>query len=185
MDEAQAEREAIARDQQSVIAEEDSSEGVIGIIIERDSPTVMGRVVRMNLSGRIVMRSAMDTVHTRTVTFAGERIIAIAGQNAGNGAVRLVEINPANLEMARQGDDDLLAGSLLWVNGSDLYAITFDIENSHCYLGRFNTNLALQAKSSVRINPNASVSIQQGRLLTQREDGQALILNPANLTEVR
>jgi hypothetical protein len=43
----------------------------------------------------------------------------------------------------------------------------------------------LQAKSAVNVHPSATVAIQQGRLLTQREDGSALILNPADLTEAK
>ncbi|MDR3021055.1 MAG: hypothetical protein LBU66_09185, partial [Treponema sp.] len=185
IDEAQAEREEIARDQQAAITQ-DATGGVIGMTIERQTPTVMGRLVRINTaSGRELRRSPLDSVHIRTITFVGGKIIAIAGENRGNGAVRLIEINQDNLEMAKQGDDDINIGSLIWVNGNDLYAITIDLATNTCFLGRFNTNLALQAKSAVKIHSDASVTIQQGRLLTQREDGTALILNPMDLTELR
>jgi hypothetical protein len=187
--EAQEERQEIARDQQTVIAGigeiEEISDSVFGVMIEKDNPVIMGRIVRISTTGREQRRSPMNTVHVRTVSFIGGRILAIAGENIGNGAVRLVEINQNNLEMARQGDDDIMTGSLLWINGNDLYAITADLDNNSCYLGRFNTNLVIQAKSTVKIHPSASVTIQQGRLLTQREDGSAIILNPANLSEVR
>jgi len=182
-EQAQQHRQEIARDQQAVIVQETTG-GVFGVTIERTSPTTMGRIVRLNpANGREIRRSPLDTVHVRTVTFVGGRILAIAGEARGQGAVRLIEINQSNLEMAKQGDDDIRTGSLLWVNGSDLYAIT--TEDGNCYLGRFNTNLELQARSTVRIHPDAGVTIQQGRLLTQRENGSPLALNPADLTEVR
>jgi hypothetical protein len=181
-DEAQQERQLIAKDQQLAIAQEDG--GVLGITIDKTNPTLMGKIVRLDpANGNVTRRSPLDLVHVRTVTFVGGRLLAIAGENKGQGAVRLIEINQTNLEMAKQGDDDIRTGSLLWVNGSDLYAIT--TEGNNCFLGRFNANLEMQAKSSVRIHPDASVTIQQGRLLTQRPDGTALVLNPADLTEAK
>ena len=181
-EEAQQDRREIARDQQAAIAQE--AAGVFGVTIEKTDPAHMGRIVSLNPSnGNIMRRSPLDLVHVRTVTFIGGRLLAIAGENRGQGAVRLIEVNQSNLEMAKQGDDDIRSGSLLWVNGNDLYAIT--AESNNCFLGRFNTNLEMQAKSSVQIHPNASVTIQQGRLLTQRPDGTALILNPADLAEMK
>jgi len=184
-EEAQQERRDIARDQQAAIVEETSGSAVFGVTIERESPTIMGRLVRLSPTGRELRRSPLDTFHVRTVTAVGGKIISVAGENRGSGAVRLIEANQTTLEMAKQGDDDILTGSLLWVNGSDLYAITVDLSNNRCYLGRFNTDLTLLAKSAVQVHKSASVVIQQGRLLTQRDNGSALILNPADLTEVK
>ena len=184
-DAAQQQREEIARDQQAAIVQETTG-SIFGVTLERTTPTQMGRVVRLNPENGVEQRrSSLDTVHTRTVTFIGGRLIAIAGENVGNRAVRLVELNQTNLEMARQGEDDIRPGSLIWVNGTDLYAITIDLHNNQCFLGRFDTSLALQAKSEVSIHPEASVTIQQGRLLTQRENGSSLMLNPMDLTELR
>ena len=184
-DEAQQDRQGIASDQQAAIVEEDVG-GFYGVTIERVDPAIMGRIVRFNqTTGREIRRSPLNVIHSRTVAFIGGRIIAIAGENTGSGAVRLVEINQSSLEMAKQGDDDIKSGSLLWVNGNDLYAITINLADNKCYLGRFDTNLIVRAKSAVTVHPEASVTIQQGRLLTQREDGSVLMLNPADLTEAR
>jgi len=183
-EEARQDRDDIARDQQAAIAEDTG--GIIGITIERVTPTTMGRLIRFNpATGIELKRSPLNVVHVRTVAITGGRILAIAGENTGSGAVRLVEINQTSLEMAKQGDDDIRTGSLLWVNGNDLYAITINLADNKCYLGRFDTNLALQAKSAVTVHQEASVTIQQGRLLTQKEDGSVLILNPSNLTEMQ
>jgi len=184
-EEARQEREEIARDQQTAIVQE-ASGGVLGVTIESQNPESMGRLIRFNpATGSELRRSPIDVVHVRTVAFTGGKVIAIAGENRGNGAVRLVEINQNSLEMVKQGDDDIKTGSLLWVNGNDLYAITVNLADNKCYLGRFDTNLVLRAKSTVTVHPEAAVAIQQGRLLTQRENGSVLILNPADLTEIR
>jgi len=180
-EEAQQQRQEIAQDQQNAIAQE--ANGVYGVTIEKTAPTQMGRLVRINpADGKEIKRSPLDTIHSRTVTFTGGRILAIAGEHKGQGAVRIIELNPTSLEMARQGNDDIKVGSLLWVNGNYIYAITIDNAKNECYLGRFNTNLELQAKSTVKIHTDASVTIQQGQLLTQRADGTALLLNPADLS---
>jgi len=179
--EAQQQRQDIAQDQQNAIAQD--ANGVYGVTIEKTAPTQMGRIVRLNpADGKEIKRSPLDSVHSRTVTFVGGRIIAIAGEHKGQGAVRIIEINPTSLEMARQGNDDIKVGSLLWVNGNDIYAITIDNAKNKCFVGRFNTNLELQAKSTANVHPDASVTIQQGKVLTQREDGSALLLDTADLS---
>jgi len=182
-EEAQQQRQEIAKDQQAAIAKEEI--GIYGITIETTNPVAMGSIVRMDpADGKVTKKSPLNLVHSRTAAIVGGRILAIAGENKGKGAVRLVEINPTSLEMARQGNDDIKPGSLLWVNGNDLYAIVvIDLKKNKFCLGRFNTNLELQAKSSVNVHPESSVAIQQGQLLTQRENGSALLLNPADLTE--
>jgi len=181
-DEAQQQRQEIAKDQQNAIAQDTS--GVYGVTIEKTSPIPMGRIVRISLTdGKETKRSPLDSVHSRTVAVIGGRVLAIAGEHKGHGAIRLIEINPVGLEMARQGNDDIKSGSLLWVNGNDLYAIVVDLAKNKYYIGRFNTNLELQAKSTITVHPESTVIIQQGRLLTQREDGSALSLNAVDLSE--
>jgi len=182
-EEAQQERESIAKDQQALIDRGETPQGLIGLIIERKDAT-LGKLVAIDPATRKELRrSPLDTVYGRTLTFIGGKILAIAGENKGNGAIRLIEINGSTLEMAKQGNDDLQPNSLIWVNGNDLYAITVNLSDGTLNLGRFNTDLALQAKSKINVHPNATVSVQQGSLLTQRADGTAALLNAADLTE--
>ena len=184
--EAQQERQGVAQDQQTVIDDEArQARGVIGAKIEK-SGTSLGRLVRLDpVNSEVLKTSPLDTVNIRTLTFQSGKILAIAGENKGNGAVRLIEVNNANLEMAKQGNDDLHPNSLLWVNDNDLYALTNTLSDGKIYLGRFDANLNIKAKSKIEVHPNASVSIQKGNLLTQRSDGSAVILHPADLTELK
>jgi hypothetical protein len=182
-DEAQQERQDIAKDQQAAIVAQNTAEGIIGVMISMETPTTMGRLIRISMTGNELKRSVLDSIHTRTLSMIGGKILAIAGENKGNGAVRLIEINQSSLEMAKQGNDDIWTGSLLWINGNDLYAITVDLKTKYCYFGRFDINLELKAKSTVRVHPSASLTIQQGRLLTQNEKGDAIILDPMDLSK--
>jgi len=181
-DEAQQERQSIAQDQQAAIVAQ-TADGVLGVMITRNDPTTVGRLVLISMTGEEKKRGPLDTIHVRTLTLVGGKILAIAGENKGNAAVRLIEIDQSTLGMAKQGDEDIQIGSLLWINANDLYAITIDHKTKNCYMGRFDTNLDLKAKSVIKVHPNASLTIQQGRLLTQDEKGNAIILDPTDLSK--
>jgi hypothetical protein len=202
-EEARRDREEIARDQQALINQEPLREregqdqqapaapaarqdagqgqGLLGAVIEgRDSP--LGRIVRIvPETGEELGRSTVNTVNTRTVFRLEGKIFAIAGENRGSGAIRLIEVDTETLEMKAQGNDDIHPQSLLWLNGTDLYAIT--VADGTPYLGRFDTVLSRQARSAVAVHPFATVFFQDGQLLTQRQDGSALALNPQTLEE--
>ena len=181
-EQAQQGRELIAEDQQIILDRVHAQPGVLTSTIERQG---MGRVIRIDPeTGEILRQSQMSTIQVRTLSFVNNRLIAIAGENVGAGAVRLVEINLGDLTMARQSDDDIHQGSLLWINGNDIYAITVDLGNNNHFIGRFNSELALQARSEITVHPNAKVMIQQGRLFTQRADGSPLMLDPITLTDI-
>jgi hypothetical protein len=92
-----------------------------------------------------------------------------------------VEINPSNLEMAKQGDDDIHPGSLLWVKGSDIYAIASTAEG--LFLGKYGTDLVRKARSTVKVHAFATLIFQDDVIATQNADGQAVILASGDLTE--
>jgi hypothetical protein len=183
-DAAQDQRQQIAEDQQTVLDREPlqvATPGVLGSTILTQG-TSTGRIVRLDAgSGRAVRQSPLTSIHLRTVTMLNDNIVAIAGEEGVNTAIRLVEINPTTLEMTRQGTDDIAPGSMLWVEGQNLYAITSS--GGNFYMARFNTELVLQARSRVPVNAHAAALFSDNYLVTQRANGQALLLNPVNLTE--
>ena len=185
--EAQEERQQIAEDQQSLISQEPAASaqegGIMGVSILTPGSS-LGRIVRLdNDKGRELKRSPLTSVNARTITKVNNKLLAIAGENRRNGAIRLVEINDNTLEMVKQGDDDIAPGSLLWVNGQDLYAITDT--GGNLYLAKFNTDLVLQARSSMTVHPFASVLFSDGFIVTQRADGSAVLLNARDMSEKR
>jgi len=182
-EEAQEERRQIAEDQQSLIERPPviaSGEGILGISILNPGSS-LGRLVIIDIAGDEIRQSQLNTVNARTVTMIGGRIFAIAGSSQGSGAIRLVEIDPASLDMLKQGNDDIAQGSLLWNRGQDFYAITST--GGILNLARFDTDLVLQSRSSIEVHPYASVVFNGGFLLTQRADGSAALLDPRDLGE--
>jgi len=197
--EAQEERQQIADDQQAIINQDGTPQqgggpiegvtpdatqgtGVLGFSLL--TPDVyLGRLVMLDpTTGVENKRSPLTTVNGRTVILVNNRIFAIAGENRANAAIRLVEIDPNTLEMIKQGDDDISADSLLWVNGQDLYAIT--VSGNNCSLSKFNLDLVKQATSTIPVHPHASVLLASNMLITQRTDGSAVLLDPNDLTEM-
>jgi hypothetical protein len=181
-DDAQEARQQIAEDQQSIIERPAvaAGEGILGISI-LDPGNSLGRLVMIGIAGEEIRRSELNTVNARTVTIVGNRIFAIAGTSQGSGAIRLVEIDPVSLTMLNQGNDDIAQGSLLWLRGQDLYAITST--GGVLNLARFDTDMVVQARSSIEVHQYASVFFNGGFLLTQRSDGSAALLDPRDLTE--
>jgi len=195
--EAQQERQQIAQDQQEMIDSGSNAgttpggtsiataqggaraSGLLGAGIVQTNSS-LGRLVRVDPNnGAIIQSSGMNTVNTRTVIFTGSRIFAIAGINQGNGAIRLVEINTDTLDMLKQGDDDIHPNSLLWTNGSNLYAIV--VQDGKNYLARFDTNLTRQAQSDKEVSSFGSCLFQEDRVLTQSANGAPLVLNGQTL----
>jgi hypothetical protein len=183
--EAQRERSGIALDQQGIIAREESrlpgAGGLFGIRMNGPD-AVLGRLVRIDGgSGAELRSSALNSINPRSLVIRNNRITAIAGEEGGGGAIRLVEIHPETLEMIRQGDDDMHPQSLIWVNGQDLYAITG--VNGGWYLARFNSDLVRQARSAEPVHPNGTLTFQDDLIVTQRANGAAMVLNGGDLTE--
>lgn len=186
-EEAQADRQDIAKDQQVIIETEDSAAaaaagaGIMGLAM-RDASSFLGSIVIINPeTGEQTKASALNTVSARTFSMISGKLFAVAGENQGNGAVRLVEIDSATLEIKTQGNDDIDVNSYLWQNGSDLYAIV--ASGGKRYLAKFDQTLAKSAQSRAEVHQWAAVNFQGDFIVTQKPDGSVLLLNMGDLTE--
>jgi hypothetical protein len=184
-EEAQIDRQDIAENQQDLIDQEKLSRGpsqgiLAAAILIQDGP--LGRLVKIDpADGSEKRRSSLTTINIRSLVQVDGKLIAIAGENQGNGAVRLVEINPDTLEMVKQGDDDIAPNSLLWVQDSNIYAIVS--ANGSLYIARFNTDLDQEARSNTTVHPFAAIGFVDNWLTVQRADGGAVLLDAQNLIE--
>ncbi|MDR1126844.1 MAG: hypothetical protein LBL06_01825 [Treponema sp.] len=183
--EAQQERKDIAEDQQQMITDEPSGQPtpkpsfVFGLILN-DSSSPLGNIVRID-AGADGKVSVLTAVNVRTITIIDDFIYTLAPQSGGS--YRLIKIAVDSLEIAAQGSDVISANSLLWVKDSDIYALV-STDSAPPRLALFDENLQLQAQSVSAVHPFASVLFNKNVIVTQRSDGQALFLNPRDLTEV-
>ncbi|MDR2792641.1 MAG: hypothetical protein LBB61_03110 [Treponema sp.] len=182
--EAQQERQEIARDQQELINGGEQPIPVItfGIALNAtESP--LGKIVQIDANtGRRIKDSDDSSLNIRTVTVVNDAIIALSAQSDAR-SYRLVKIAIETLETVEQGTDAISVNSLLWVNGPDLYAIAASNRTAF-YMARFDSDLQCRAMSSIAVHPFASIVFYQDRLLTERESGDALFLNPQTLEEL-
>ncbi|MFA6504488.1 MAG: P83/100 family protein [Treponemataceae bacterium] len=182
--EAQADRKDIAQDQQKAIKKEEAAvvqpTGEAALkMISNDGPLARFVLVDLN-TGKELKSSALDTVRSRSVAAVGERIVAIAGKTGGTGAVRLVLVDKKSLEMIKQGDDDILSDSPVWVNGENIYALT--VISGALKLGLFDKDLKKKALSDAKVHPFTALRFASGVVIIQTENGSPLLLKDSDLT---
>ena len=161
-----------------IVSEDGNALGIVGMAMTGQA-SPMGYFVRINpATGDVIQRSTVNNINIRTVMFMGNRAIALAG----TGTIRLVTIDTETLEQINESIEAITPESLLWVRGNNIYVI-ISVAGSR-YLGRFDTNLTLLAQTEVPLHQFAGVAFQgEMMLLTQRANGQALVLDPMTLRE--
>lgn len=184
--EASADRTEIAKDQQQIIKEESAAPkapptGDLALRLTSSASPYARFVMIDKMTGTELKASPLDTVHARSTAEVGGKLVAVAGREGGNGAVRLVVVDKASLEMLKQGDVDIQRESPVWVRGDQLYALVAEAGGPR--LARFDANLALLAKSSVPVHPYAVPSFAQGVVLVQGADGAVVVLKEADLSK--
>ena len=95
--------------------------------------------------------------------------------------ITLVAINPRTLEITKQASVPIAEESLLMQAGDSFYAITE--QSGKYYLGRFNENLELQAKSAMNIIPYTAIRITEKGILVQDTENTIRLLNADTLSE--
>ncbi len=180
-EEAKTERKEIAADQQAAIAQEAAKPAPTGVPALRmaDPTSPLGKVVLVDAAGVELAASALDTVNARSVMVLEDRIVAIAGQAKGSGAVRLVTLDPKTLAMTKQGADDIHEGSLIWTRGTDLYAVVS--VGGKLHLARFDKDLVKVAQSAVTVHPFAAPLFRADSLTVQASDGSPVLLGAGDL----
>ena len=141
-----------------------------------------GRVVKYNLDdGERLAVSEITAVRGRTLVLLPDSLLVIAGKNDGGSRVRPMLLDRDSLETRREGTHDIFPGSLITVQGSDIYLVT--TEGGQWRLGKFNANLERQAVSEAAIEPFSSVSFDGASLFVQSSGGEIIKLSSSSLRE--
>ena len=141
-----------------------------------------GRVVKYNLdNGERLAVSEITAVRGRTLVLLPDSLLVIAGKSDGGSRVRPMLLNRESLETRREGTHDIFPGSLITVQGSDIYLVT--TEGGQWRLGKFNANLERKAVSEAAIEPFSSVSFDGSWLFVQSAEGQIIKLSASTLRE--
>ena len=183
--EAQSERKEIAKDQAEVQKKEAAQALMtteFGIILS-DEANMLSRLVKFNIeNGEVVKNSPVAQIRNRTVYKEGDGFIAIAGENSGKGAVKLVTIAPDTLEISAESDNTIAEDSVLVKDGSEYYCIVDD--GGKFYLGKFASDLSLKLKSQIQVKSGTPVTVTDSGIVVTDSNGRLRLLDKKDLSVV-
>lgn len=183
--EAQEERKEIAKDQQEVIekAIKDAATPAVYGMELTDEDQLLSTLIKVNSqNGQIIKTSPVTYIRNRTMFQAGENFIAIAGENKGNGAVKLVLLSPDTMEIAAESNEIVHENSVLIQDGTDYYCVIQDGKN--WVLAKYDQELTLNLKSPVPLMSSTPVSITEAGILVTGAKGYVKLLDKSDLTEI-
>ena len=183
--EAYDERKEIAKDQQEV-EEKEAAEAKMpseyGIILS-DEKALLSRLVRFNTdTGEIIKKSPVTHIRNRTIYALGNEFIAVAGEDAGNAAIKLVTIDQVNMEITSESNETLAPDSVLVRDGNDFYCVIAD--GSNWKVGKFDSNLVLKLKSDVNVKSSTPITITDSGVVITDSAGKLKLLNKADLKSI-
>ena len=184
-EEAQEERKVIAKDQKDVqdreaeIAKMGSEYG----IILSDESQMLSRLVKFNVAdGEIIKKSPVSEIRNRTIYKSGKQYMAVAGENTGNGTIKLVLIDDNNMEIVSESNEVVSEDSVLVQDGEDFYCIIQDGNN--WVVGKYDANLALKLKSPVAVKSSTPITITDSGIVVTASNGQLRLLSKSDLTSI-
>ncbi|MCQ2592702.1 MAG: hypothetical protein MJ188_07940 [Treponema sp.] len=183
--EAQEERKEIAQDQQEVQdkeAEIAKMGAEYGIILS-DEKEMLSRLVKFNVvDGQIIKKSPVTEIRNRTVYKVGTQYMAIAGENTGNGAIKLVLIDDNEMEIVSESNEIVAEHSVLIKDGDDYYCIIQDGNN--WVVGKYDGELVLKLKSPVAVKESTPLTVTDSGIVVTARNGQLKLLSKTDLTSI-
>ncbi|MBP3710597.1 MAG: hypothetical protein J6I73_09410 [Treponema sp.] len=184
--EAQRERDEIAKDQQTVLDRTTANaraDAVYGMQLTDENELLSGLVKVNATTGEVIHASPVTFIRDRTFYPAGDSFIAIAGQNVGNGIVKLVLLDSTNMEITKESNEIVSEDSVLVRDGQDYYCIIQD--GSNYVLGKYDETLKLLVKSPVPLMASSPVSVSDKAIVVTGSNGRIKLLNKSDLTEMQ
>ena len=181
--EAQTERKELAKDQAEVQKKEAQQALMtteFGIILS-DEANMLSRLVKFNIqNGEVVKNSPVAQIRNRTVYKEGDGFIAIAGENAGNGSVKLVTISSDTLEISAESDNQIAEDSVLVQDGKEYYCVVE--ESGKFYLAKFAGDLSLKLKAEIQVKSGTPVTVTDGGIVVTDSNGRLRLLDKKDLS---
>ncbi len=185
--EAQAERKDIAKDQNEIRKNEAAAAEVpfeYGITLA-DEGQLLSRLVKFSSKdGSVLKSSPVTVIRNRTVFRTDTGFIAVAGENGGNGTVRLVSIDPDNMEITAESGETVAEDSVLMSDGTGFYCIVLN-SDGNWVIAKYDGSITLRLKSDVPVNSRTPVSITESGIVVTGADGKMKLLSKDDLKEVR
>ncbi len=184
-EEAQSERKTIAQDQQEVIQKEiENSKAPSAYAIKlTDEGSLLSGLVKVNTSnGEVIQSSPVTYIRNRTMFQAGENFIAIAGENSGNGAVKLVLLSPDTMEICKESNEIVAEDSVLIQDSGSFYCVIQN--NDNWVVGKYDADLNLKLKGTTNVKPSTPMTITSEYVIVSGANGRVKILKKSDLSAV-
>jgi len=124
---------------------------------------------------KIDFKSPVTTICGRRYDVFSGGIAVITHTGTHQAGHRLTLLDRETLKATKTGGDNIFWRSFIEIKDSFIYAVIKEQENF--YLGKFDTDLKLVAKSSEKINENTFITFFDKYIYINREDKTIIVLN--------
>ncbi|MCQ2248647.1 MAG: hypothetical protein MJZ50_06500 [Treponema sp.] len=204
-DEAQSERREIARDQQELTEEEikNAKDGtVIGLKLV-DAEKGLSTLVKINArSGKVVRESEVKVIRGRNVIEVQDSIkdiatgasmpssssesptllMAICGEEKGNGAVKLCLIDTYNMQIQKESNENVSKDSVLVSSASSFYVVIN--EGGQFHVAKYDRELNLIARSAAAVHELTPITITSKGIMVTSDKNKVLLLSLTDLNQI-
>lgn len=133
-------------------------------------------------SRKIVFKSPIDNICGRRYDIFSKGIVVITHLGNHQSGHRLTLIDRKTLKPVSSGDDDVFWRSFIEIRDDHVYAIM--VESGRYYLGKYDLNFKIVARSGEWINEDTFISFFGDYIYINRYDKQIMVLNKNDLTLV-
>ena len=131
---------------------------------------------------KILFKSPEQNICGRRYDIFSEGIIVITHRGSHTSGHRLTLLDRKTLKPTGNGSDNIFWRSFVEIRGNSIFAILYD--NGKHYLGRFDTELKLTAKSDNEINENTFITFYEKYIYINRKDRQIMVLDKDTLKQI-
>lgn len=129
---------------------------------------------------KIDFKSPVTNICGRRYDVFSGGIAVITHTGSHQAGHRLTMLDREKLTAIRTGEDNIFWRSFIEIKDNNIYAIIKDQETY--YLGKFDMNLKLVAKSAEKINSNTFITFFEKSIYINREDKSIIVLKMEDLT---
>jgi len=129
---------------------------------------------------KIDFKSPVTNICGRRYDIFSGGIVVITHQGSHVSGHRLTLIDREKLTLVKTGTDNIFWRSFLEIKDGFIYVIVKDGEDY--YLGKFDTDLKLVAKSKDRVHQNSFITFYEDSIFINREDMTIIVLKKGDLS---
>lgn len=178
--EAQDESKDIAKDNLTLPGNDKIISAAYGLKIV-DKESLLSAIVLLDKdTGKELKTSSMKYIRGRNFYQCGTNFVAIAGQNGGNAAIRLVLIDGVSLEMIMQSDDTVADNAVLAEFDNNFFTVIQ--KNGKWLIGKYSSELDLVAISSIEVDKDTPIFATKAGVCVVDKNNNSVLLKLNDLS---